>query len=140
MKYITLIALASTFLLFTGCENSDFNKSINRDVLEKTDKWYEIDSSRDLYMTFKFSKNRLTKKIYSDSNFNDLIDTKSFNVYYSDDDKFNVTEDGVNYSCEATTCNKDEFVIISCKANESDLKDILYCGWNSQDKAKANMQ
>lgn len=140
MKYITLIALASTFLLFTGCKNSDFNKSINRDVLEKTDKWYEIDSSRDLYMTFKFSENRLTKKIYSDSNFNDLIDTKSFNVYYSDNDKFNVTEDGVNYSCEATTCNQDEFVIISCKANESDIKDILYCGWNSQDKAKANMQ
>jgi len=140
VKKITIYALTLTVLLFSGCKNKDFNKSIKADVLEKTDKWYEIDSTRDLYQTFKFTENRLTKNIYSDRDFSELINSKSYNIYFTDDDKFNVTEDGVNYSCEATTCNKDEFVIISCKANESDLKDILYCGWNSQDKAKANMQ
>ena len=140
MKKITLITLTLTFLFFSGCKNSDFNKSVKADVLEKTDKWYEIDSTRDLYQTFKFHGDRLTKEIYSDRHFSEIIDSKSFDIHFTDDNKFNVTEDGVNYSCEVDSCEQDSYVFVGCKANETGVKELLYCGWNSQDKANANMQ
>ena len=140
MKKITLITLALTFLFFSGCKNQDFDKSLREDVLDKTDKWYEIDSTRDLYQTFKFNGDMLIKDLYSDRGFSELIDRKSFEIDFTDDNKFNVTEDGVNYSCEISTCNNDEFLAVSCKANEVGVKELIYYGWNSQDKASANMQ
>ena len=140
MKKITLITLALTFLFFSGCKNTDFDKSIREDVLEKTDKWYEIDSTRDLYQTFEFNGDTLIKNIYNDRYFSELIDRKSFNLYYTSDSEFMVTEDGVNYTCEVSTANEDEFIVVSCKANEVGVSELLYCGWNSQDKANANMQ
>lgn len=140
MKYIILITLSSSFLFFSGCKNKDFNKPIKEDVLEKTDKWYEIDSTRDLYQTFKFRANKLTKDRYSDRHFSEIIDSKSFDIHFTDGNKFNVTEDGVNYSCEVSSCEQDSYVFIGCKANEEGVKELLYCGWNSQDKADSNMQ
>jgi len=140
MKYKILLAITSTFLFLSGCNNVDFNKSINKDVLEKTNKWYEIDSTRDIYQTFKFTDNKLIKDVYNDKDFSELIDTKSYDIDYISDDKFNIVKDGVIYTCDPNTCNKDEYVIIGCKANESGVKDLLYCGWNNKDKAKTNMQ
>ena len=140
MRYVTLITIATSIMLFTGCGDNNFDKSIKDDILTSTEKWYEIDSTRELYQTFEFDENTLTKYIYNDKYFNELIDIKKFNIQFVDDDKFNIVEDGVSYSCKVDTCNNNQFVMVSCNANETGVKELIYCGWNSQDKAKANMQ
>ena len=136
--YLTILTLF--IITFTGCQDTNFDKSIKDDVLLKNDRWYEIDSLSDRYETYKFTDNRLVKEVYSDRSFNDLVDIKYYNIYFTSDSTFNVTQDGVNYSCEVDTCNNDEFIIVGCKANDSSAQDLLYCGWNKKEAADANMR
>jgi len=135
MKKITIAATAALLsIIFTGCDmdtTDEFN--IDKKEILTSNKWYFIDNNSQIYTIADFYDNKIIKKVYTDSSFNDIAYSKSYDVTYNNDTLY-LTDEYGKHECKYSSCENNDWMEINCdKSNTTYVK-----GWSSTEKARSH--
>jgi len=127
MKKILFLAVFG--LIFSGC---DLDKDIDEPTAEEVlvgQKVYDLSGVNSKYIVYEFSNFEVTKYIYSDKELEDLEDIQKYKIEYKDDEVDIITPEHY-YKCEVDTLEDDEYINLTCEAEDGTL--ISISGWTNE--------
>ena len=128
MKKLLILFTMTMSVFFIGCDlgnSNKFEEPNKRDILTANN-WYYIDNNADDYTIVKFTDNRVLQDFYTDSSFREIAYTKTYNVDYAGD-KIYLTDEYGKHTCKYNSCQNNEWMVITCDADQPYVK-----GWKTR--------
>jgi len=135
MKNISIVLTIIMSIFFVGCDLSSSDDFKEKDVksILTSNNWYYIDKYTDKYTLANFTDESVDEEHYTDSSFTTVDYTEHYSIKYNGEKIYLTDDNGVEHTCSYTSCEDDNWMIISCDGGQPYIQ-----GWTTKSLASSH--